>query len=607
MRPAAKDPIRSYLPLLAVFVIAALVYVRFLWYGSISWDDPEMVFSNHDVREFSFRNFFRQYYVGNYLPLTMFIHAIAFKVFGTFAGGHHLVSILFHLVNGFFVYKLSRRFLRDADLAILCTGIFLLHPVQLESVGWISELKTVVSATFFLSALIFYLCFKEQNNKMLYAACLASFIFACLCKPSAIVLPLCLVCIDLMQPAARWRIVLNKLPLLIISVFFGLVTLDAQAEHQFINYSHQFPIYQRIGMAGFALLKYLHLFLFPAKLSVIYPYPDVNILNVSTGYIVILIIACILVYTFKSGKWLLPAVILFILFNFILVLQLVPFGEALFADRYMYLPVVGLSWLLCLLLHQLQFSARWAMVIILTCLAAITSIRAAKWKDAITLYEDIIRKYPGQFVALNSAGVESMRLNKDQAALHYFSETVRVAPRNYKGHYNSGLLFIKMQKPREAIRCFNRSIALYDYSKAYAGRATAYLMLARADSAARDAAYAVRLDPQNARAHFVLANSRHDQGDLDQALSSYNKAIGLNDEDADFYFKRAITLGKLNNFAGSLRDLEKCTQIHPYYAEAYYWKGVAKVNLKQNPCDDFKVAARNNYDPAIKAYQKFCQ
>src|SRR5690606_15240794 len=123
--------------------------------------------------------------------------------------------------------------------------------------------------------------------------------------------------------------------------------------------------------------------------------------------------------------------------------------------------------------------------------------RIKVWKSAIHLYKDIIKKYPNEFIALNSAGVESMFLNEDLKALEYFDRAVEVAPRNYKGFYNRGLLYLKNGRPKDAILSFNEALDLYDYGKAYTGRASAYYLLNDIPKAMNDANKALQMDNKN--------------------------------------------------------------------------------------------------------------
>ncbi|MBL7932667.1 MAG: tetratricopeptide repeat protein [Bacteroidia bacterium] len=590
-----------------VLLTGLLVYSRFLFYSHISWDDPEMLFRNKDVRDFDLKAIFTNHYVGNYIPITMLFHSLAWFLFGNADWGHHLLNILLHTINAFLVYRLGKKLFKSETISLTGCIVFFIHPLQIESVGWISELKNVLSTTFSLAGLIWYLNYLEKKSQQNYLITFLFFSLACLSKPSAVTFPLSLVCLDvIVQQKISFRFLLNKIPFLILSIVFGLVNIKTQSADQFINHAHEFPWYQRFGFSGYALMKYFILFLAPVNLSVIYPYPDVKWSVFIVGFIILLSVVFLLLL-FRKKNQTLFALLLFVLFNLILVLQFLPFGEVLYADRYFYVPVIGLAWMIGIFGEKLSLRPIILYLVLLLYFSVLSFARTGTWKSAMSLYEDIIKKYPDQFVALNSAGVESMFLNEDEKALGYLNKAVSVAPKNYKGYYNRGLLYLKNGKTEDAIKSFNQSLAIYPYSKAYAARAAAYYSAGDLPKAMNDANYVLQREPENAKAHFVLANCYNDLNKLDEALKEYNRCITINGEEADFYFKRAIVFGKKQDFKSCLDDLDLCIYFRGDYYEAYYWRGVAKVNLNQNPCEDLIVAARNNFDPAVKAYHKYCK
>ena len=167
-------------------------------------------------------------------------------------------------------------------------------------------------------------------------------------------------------------------------------------------------------------------------------------------------------------------------------------------------------------------------------------------------------------------------------------------------------MYLKNQQPKLAIVSLNQSLTLFPYAKAYAARASAYYQISDYSKAINDGNFALKIEKNNIKALFVLGNCYSDLNNLDQALGFYNRCITLNKDEPDFYFKRAIVFGKKQNFKACLNDLIVCTNLNSQYYEAFYWIGVAKINLKQNPCDDFKKAAQHNYGPAVKAYNSYC-
>jgi protein O-mannosyl-transferase len=288
------------------------------------------------------------------------------------------------------------------------------------------------------------------------------------------------------------------------------------------------------------------------------------------------------------------------------VLQFIPFGEVLYADRYAYIPLIGFAWTVGLLLEKVPIYFKNTIRLSTLFLILLSFFRCQVWSSGVNLYTDILRNHPNSFVALTSIGAEYMFQNDDKKALDYFLKSIKASPENYKGHYNLGLLMIKKNRPEDAMTSFNKSISIFDYPKAYIGRATAYYMLGNLPKAIEDANHVLSTDKNNAKAHFVLGNCYSEMNQLEKAMNEYTICLDLNNEEADYYFKKAIVYGKKQDFVASLTTLEICLKLKPDMYEAYFWRGVAKINLKQNPCEDFKIAARNNYEPAIKAYNNYC-
>ncbi|MGE0566846.1 MAG: tetratricopeptide repeat protein [Bacteroidia bacterium] len=582
-----------------------LIYIPTLSYPPISWDDPEMIFKNKDVIDFNLIGFFKNHYVGNYIPVTMLFHGVSYLLFKNSILGYHVLGIVFHLLNGFLLYQLSLKlFKENKKLSALTAAIFLLHPIQIESIVWVSEFKTLLFSFFSLLSINYYLN-QEEDKRAIYKSFLF-FVLACLSKPAAVILPLILLAIDYFKSVPFKKSLLSKLPWLLASLLFGVINIQTQTSDQFINFSHAFPFHERIINAGYAILMYLKLFLFPYPQSIIYPFPEKTILLQVIGLIGILGLLASFFLLYKKSQKKILFVLSFFLINLILVIQLIPFGEVLYADRYMYFALIGTAWLLGLTITKFEklFIPVFALVV-LACLL-FTYNRNQKWESSITLYKDIIEKYPKNFLALNSLGVEYMMKDNSDQALYYLNQATDFAPFNYKGFYNKSLVYLKSNNPGKAIENLNKVLSMYDYEKAYIARASAYYSLGKHEEAQADAKTALIKNRFNDKAYFIIGNCANDKNNLEQAISYYEKAIELDNRNPDYHFKLAITYGKKQDFTKCIDLLNKTLQLKPNYYEAYYWRGVAKVNLKENPCEDFKKAAENGFSPAVEAIGKYC-
>ncbi len=595
--------------MIALLGLCVLVYAKLFTYPHMSWwDDPEMVFANRDVKSFDLGAFFSSHYLGNYIPVTMMGHGLAYLLFGTNDAGHHGISLLLHLINGVLVYQLTLQLFKKEHLAVFCSAVFLLHPVQIESVAWISELKNVLSSSFYLLALLHWTKYLDHPNPKHYTYTFLFFLLGLLSKPALLVFPLVMLCIEaFFLPDFKSLKLLNKLPFLLMACVFGWITIQTQRADLMLNAAHEFPYWQRLLFAGYALLAYCGNFIAPLKLSLIYPYPQAGVGTYIIGACGILLFLLPLLWLSVKQQLRSAALLAFLLFNFILVLQFIPFGEVLYADRYAYVPVIGFSWVLGAVVSKFQIPQKILLISVTALFALLSFVRLNIWSSTLSLYEDILKKFPNSAVALYSAGVECMRLDLDEKALKYLNLSVKAAPNNYKSHYNRGLLYLKNQKPNSAIQNFDRALELQAYYKTYTARATAYLQLGDVAKAMEDANQSLQLEKNNPKAHYVLGNGYDKLDRLEEALAEYNTALQMDTEDAELYFKRAIVYGKQQDFKSCKNDLDVCVQLRPDYTEAYYWRGVAKINLNQNACEDFKHAAQKNFEPAVTAYNRYCR
>lgn len=602
-------PFPLWLYALSLAALMALAYLRVFSAGFISWDDPELVLNNRDVHQLSLKAFFSGSYTGNYMPLTMLAYGLDWLAFHAAPRGYHLVNILLHGLNALLALLLSYRLFNNRWKALACAVVFCLHPLQVESVAWVAEAKTLLFSFFLLWGLLAYVRYLDTRKALLlYGPVMLLFVLSLLSKPAAVCFPLCLLCIDLIYGRAVDRKAwLEKIPFFMLSLAFGIVAIFTQQHDRYINTSHAFEWYQRLGYAGYALLCYLGGFVAPVKQSVIYPYPQNTGTAMALGVIGLLALAAAVYLLWSRKKFKTAGIVFFVLANLVLVLQFVPFGETLTADRYMYLPLLGLAWLLFGVLPWKENMLKGVIVALALVLGLLTFNRSRVWENSIELYSDIIKKYPDSYVALNSLGAEHMLYGNTQLAYKYLDKAISSSPEYYKGYYNRGLLNFKANHPEEAIRDFTKAIELKQYVKAYVGRGNAYYRQKDLSRAMADANEALRLEPSNARAAFLLANCYDDLNQLDKALYYYNACISASPEESIFYMRRAIVYGKQQNFQACLHDLDTCIGLKPDEAEPYYWRGVAKVNLRQSPCNDFRKAYENGFPEAEGALAKYCR
>lgn len=585
-----------------------VIYFQIFKANFISWDDAEVLLKNKDVHDFNLKAFFTEHYVGNYAPLTMLGFAVDWFLFHGSAFWHHAINVFLHMINAGLVFIMIKKLTRNSGLAFLVTLVFGFHPVQMETVAWVAAKNNLMYAFFFLLGLISYIEYVRLKHIKFYWASLFFFVLSVLSKPSAICFPLCLLAFDyFLTQKISFKKQINKIPFFILAAIIGLVTIYSRTEDKFINESHAFALYERIGYAGFALIQYVVKFLFPVNLSVIYPYPADKTTSLIVGYLLWILSACVIYVLIKRQKYLVVFGISFFIINLLLVLQFIPFGEVLTADRYMYLPIIGLSLVLFSVFSPDSNKIKFIALGLMTVLGFLSYKRSMVWKNSVSLYSDIIDKYPHSFLALNSLGAEHMLNRNYSLAEQYLNKAIAENINYYKGYYNRGLMYAQTNRLELALNDFTKAIDLKQYPKAYVGRANVYYMLKDFPKAIKDAEFVLNTDADNFRANFVLAACYDDLNQLDKALVYYNKSIALNSNDPTFYLRRAILFGKQKEFKLCLDDLNMATNTNPDFAEAYYWKGVVKVNLNQNPCLDLKEALRLGFEAARQPLMNYCR
>lgn len=594
--------------MLVIAIAFPLVYLNLFSANFISWDDKEVLLTNIDVHEFNSKAFFTKHYVGNYAPITMIVFAIDWLLFKGSAFWQHSSNLILHFINVLLVFKLIELLLKDKYKAFLVCIIFCFHPTQIETIAWIAAKNNLIYASFFLLASIQYLNFRKEKKSKFYIYSFIFFLLSVLSKPSAICFPICLFAFDYVSGKSfDKKEFINKIPFFAIAIIIGLITIYTRKEDNFLTNSHAFPLFDRIGLSGYAIFQYLNKFLIPINLSVIYPYPQNKLSIVILGYLVLVFISYVFFQLYKTKKHHLLFGSLFFIINLLLVLQIIPFGEVLTADRYMYLPIIGIALIIVSLISVEIKQLKIITITVLIIYGSLSFLRTPVWLNSTSLYKDVIKKYPHTFVALNSLGVEYMLNNNYDLATKYFNLSINENINYFKGYYNRGLLYAQTNRYDKALSDFNKAITLHNYSKAYVARANIYYALKDFSKAIADAEYVLNTDANNIKANYVMATCYDDLNQLDKALGYYNKTITKYTEEPIYYLRRGILFGKQQNFTACLNDLNACTRLNPNFAEAYYWKGVVKVNLKQNPCADLRSAVNLGFTPAQQSINMYCR
>lgn len=599
---------KNYLFPFAMVLAVVLVYAGLFEAEFINWDDGLYITDNRDVINFNVKNYFTSFYVGHYQPVTMLMYGLVYKISGDYPFSYHLLNVLIHAANGILLFYICRQFLGFGQAAFIVL-LFCFHPMQVENIAWASELKTLLCVHFYLWAFVFYDRYMRLGMKKHYVFALCFFILASLSKPIAVTFPAFLLLVDVFRNGKPGRTSLFRLlPFFILAIITVLLSYYATQSGGFMPNSHAGNIGHKLVYAGNALGSYVFYFFAPLRLSAIYPYPEMNALTVTTGILVIVLYAFFLWLTFKKNRHVFFALVLFLV-HIGIYLQLISFGEVLLADRYMYLAIPALAYLLVVLGGMLIANKK-----ILTGLGLIVIMagsglawkRTTVWKNNETFWVDLLDKFPESHVALSSKGAIHFQKKEYAQAADLLNRSITANPDYAPAHYNKGLLLLATNDGRGALAEFTRAILLAPLPKYLLARARLYYLNKEPDLALEDVEQCIQLGHSDVNVIGLKAMIYDDMGKPDVALLYYNQVLERAPEKADIVLRRGILYGKIMRFNDALVDFNKAIELMPQSGESYYWRAVARFSLKQNPCTDLQEAVAHNYAPATAALQKYC-
>ena len=539
------------LVLAALVLLVLAVFRPCLNNGFINLDDNSYIVENsliHSISLSNIRSWFGSGYEGNYYPLVLLAYALEYKINGPDPKIYHLTSILLHLLNAFLVFWLFLLLLKNGWEAGIIAALWAVHPLRVESVAWAASQKDLIYTFFALLSLIMYIRYKFREKPADYAASLLLFLLACFSKGMAVALVPVLFLTDhfLDKPFNR-RSWLEKAPYIVLAVVFGVISYYVQGQSQFIQTNR--PLSANLLTAGYGFVFYIIKLVAPFRLSAFHPYPGTPLPGAFylTSIASVLMVTALFIWGRRNKTVFFGG--MFYLVTILPVLQIVPVGGFVTAERYSYFASLGLVFIAGSYLYKMfrggtrQVMAAAAVLLIL--ITAAEGLAAYKrcfvWRDSLSLWSDAINKYPGaNSFAHNHRGNAYDTQGRLQDAVEEFSLAVKIDPGNIAAWYNRGCVDLKLNQPDKAIADCSRAIALDPtYAKAYSNRGKAYGVKEQYDS----------------------------------SLVDLSRAITLSPKDPIFYYNRATTYGQMKDYPLSLADFSRAIEIDPGYGEAYYYRG----------------------------------
>ena len=538
----------------------------------------------------------------NYHPLTMLSLAYNYSSAELDIQPYFKTNLFLHLLNTFLVFfllfKWSKSSLYIAGFGALIFGI---HPMHVESVAWISERKDVLYTFFFLLSLLSYIRYIDRQKIAWLLIAFVLFIASCLSKAMAVPLPLVFLLVDfLYKRKFVLTIILEKIPFLALSVWFGLNAVKIQSAGAIAEFE-VFTLFERIMFASYGFLMYWVKFFVPTNLSAFYPYPTFGedkalpLIYVLAPFIVLLLVLTPLVYFYKKQKSNLKIYLFgmgFFVLMIALVLQFISVGSAIMADRYAYIPYIGGSFMLLVFAfnYHEKFKNKLVIPAILTIYCLFLFVQNYKqvaiWTNSETLWSNVIEQYPfvieqvGNKVFVRTNGVEVAHKNRG----NYYRENGRMdlAFKDYdilvSARVKDPLVYSNMGNMYALEGKFQESIDMYKMAlerdsstfDVYVNRGITYTKMGQRVNAIKDFKKALTIQPKNQMALSNLCSELVNSSNFKETLIYSSKLIKLYPASYDGYFYRGTANVNLGNHSIALEDLNQSIKLNPNYMYAWF-------------------------------------
>ena len=635
-----------------VLALAVLFTYNSIDGGELNYDDERYITTNQLIKDLnaeSLRTIFSSNFDGHYHPLTLLSLALDRQVFSNPVKGHHITNWLLHLANALLVYLFLFNLFKQQWLAFGVTLLFALHPMNVESYAWMTERKNLLYSFFFLLSGLTYSRYIERPSGGLLWLTFLFFALSILSKAQAMMLVPVLFLLDWTKSRnfTTGRLYLEKLPFFLLATAFVFLTSTAQVERWGDLDTSGYTQFEKLFTASTAFFQYVFKGLFPVQLTAYYPYPKDVQQDLTTWHylspLFLLAFLGTLVYAFKKSQMLFFGMSFFFI-NIVVMLKFldVPFGNYLMADRYNYLPLVGLMIPVVMLLLYLakRFKSTAQVRLILILLVAVpfglmSHERIKVWNNSISLWSDIIDDYPQYKHAYNMRSLGYIAKGKPQEAIEDLHKLMELEPGfvdaylnlailHYKlGEHDKALQVVQMARPNfdkeprflnlsatvhskhrdfaTALRDINRAIEVEPANSPHK-ITKAQVLINKGDKAGAEEV--LKSIPQDQQARSLLAKlkappatpvaasgassaeqlvsratSMAKQGQLQQAIGMYNLAIEHDSNYEVAYLNRGSTYGRMGKLTLALRDFQKVAELNPYEAKAYFLMGVVYKDM----------------------------
>ena len=632
--------------------------------GFVNLDDHDYILDNiHVTAGLTWSGIlwaFRSGYASNWHPLTWISHMLDCQFFGLNPSGHHLVNVLLHVANSVLVFALLRRLTGSVWRSAFVAAFFAWHPLHVESVAWASERKDVLSAFFGLLTLLAWTAYvgeskvQSPKSKVWYALALLFFALGLMSKSMLVTLPCVMLLLDYWplrrtstpsgervgvrggdatqrtgrmeigdnkfewsvqihaneQPtllSLPWgRLLVEKIPFFALALAASIVTYLVQQKAGAMTSLESLPLATRVANASLAYFQYLSKALWPVDLAAFYPFdrhPPIALVAVSLALLVLfsglfLLAAKRRPYLFTGWFWFVGMLVPTI--------GLVQVGSQSMADRYMYLPSIGLfTALVWGLVDFLQPSHRKVLATAgaaaLAGCIVLTAIQISYWRDSVTLFSRAIAVTRDNYVAYNGLGGALDAEHRPQEAFTNYAIAVQINPHYPEGQYNLGTSLLDAGQLDDAVTHLTAALARNpDYGPAHANLGKTLMKQGKLDEAAAHLRRAMELSPDYAPAHYNYATILLHQSKLDDAIAEFRQAVRLKPGYGEAEGNLGVALMTQGHAAEGIAHLTESVRLQPTDPSLHFNLALAFASQHQttNAIAEYREILRLNPDHA---------
>jgi Flp pilus assembly protein TadD len=571
-------------------VLAAITFAVFgqtLTHEFINFDDNDYVYENPVVaRGLTFKGIvwaFTGVHAENWHPLTWLSHMLDCQLYGLHPGGHHLTNVLLHTATVIALFLVLRQMTGALWRSAFVAAVFAIHPLRVESVAWVAERKDMLSGLFFMLTIGAYVRYARRPwSAARYGLMLFLFAMGLMCKPMLVTLPVVLLLLDYwplqrMGPRKLSGLVLEKLPLLALSAASCVATLLEQSAPTLpTGSSLSLPL--RLGNALVTSMIYLGQMVYPAGLALIYPYSYKGLppWEVALAGMLLAGLSALAFRQRRKQSWLLMGW-LWYLVMLLPVVGIIQVGRQAHADRYTYLPQIGVyvavTWLVA------EWGAKWQagqaalgglMTTVLTVLMVCAWKQTAYWQNSETLWTHTVACTTANDVAHLNLGVVLLQKGSVDDAIAEFQNALQIKPLVAEAHHALAAALLQKGKVDEAIVQFQTALQIKPgFAEAHHALGKVLLQEGRVDEAIPHLQKALQINPDNAEACVNLGNALMQKGRVDEAIAHFQKAAQISPDYAQAHNNLGNALMQEGRVDEAIAHFQKALQISPGYAKAY--------------------------------------